>query len=79
MICVTLLRAMIIPSHGMQTLSGNPEVNRGPEGNHGPKGNCERGRIEAGHFGSCNPKCPASIQPCQYFVDRCFFFVFHTN
>ena len=38
----------------MQTLSGSPEVNRSLKGNRGPKGNCERGRIEAQDFGSCN-------------------------
>ena len=70
MMFATSLRVTTIPSYGMQTLSGSPEVNRGPEGN------CERGRIEGGHFGSCNPKCPASIRPRRYFVDRCFFFFF---
>jgi hypothetical protein len=45
MMCVTSLRATIIPSHGLQTLSGIPEVNGSwerngsPEGNGGPGGN----------------------------------------
>ena len=35
MTCVTSSRAMTICSHGLQTLSGSPEVNGSPEGNRG--------------------------------------------
>ena len=38
MTCITFLRAMTIPSHGMQTLFGSPEVNGGWERNRGPEG-----------------------------------------
>jgi len=33
MTCLTSLRATTIPSHGLQTLSGSPEVNGSPEAN----------------------------------------------
>ena len=56
----------------------NPEGNHGPEGNRGPEKHCEHGRIEAGHFRSCNPKCPASIWPHQYFCGSMLFLVFFT-
>ena len=52
------------------------EGNHGPEGNHGREGNCERGQVEAGHFGCWNPKSPASILPPQYFSRLILFVVF---
>jgi len=39
MTCVTSLRATTIPSHGLQTLSGSPEVNGSPEANGSPEEN----------------------------------------
>jgi len=60
--CVTSFRATTIPSHGLQTLSGSPEVNGRPEANGSPEdnngwerngspeGNCERDRIEARQY-----------------------------
>ena len=54
------LRATTIPSHGLQTLSGSPQVNGNPEAidytganrgwerNGGPERNSEGRRIEAG-------------------------------
>jgi len=37
--CVTSLRATTIPSHGLQTLSGSPEVNGSLEANSSPEEN----------------------------------------